>query len=564
MVERDDLENRGYAPTIPTDLDDPPQFGQPSETVKDAFVEELRQFLDHPLTSARRGEIPTVRKYAVGYGPGTDPYETTAKIVEDWADEDEALPHLAVTAFTGTARRMTVGQPFIDHVQLPPRIRATNAEPYALTASVFQVDDVVVNSAVVGQLYYIDLNGQGYEYTAQLGDTTQDIAQGLWAQLKNAQFAVKASVSGSTLTLTAVEVGVAFTVGVAANMSTVSVTAAAGPDGPDELHYRTTPDRINPATSIVRFHTDRFPTSNPPTAARAEDVARIFNEQSLYARARVVDIGGTPGVQFETGGKLGGGRTPNEIEVLSTSSANLVAALGIGDSGTAAIGDAVSGTPPDTYMMASIAGAGFTAAMEGRYFVLAGMPTAANNGRFLIRTVVDPNTLLYENPYGVAEALASPTYAATWFVGFRDDSTNPDRPVMNRRHMRWEGTINISVLAEDPNERTELADILLARFSYFLEEKYFELFGRGVFDEDYLEESWQVSIASEIQYAGTSDAPRPDDPKDRIYEGRLAVPCTLIMYQDRSVLVPYGPSAGQSWVLNADDVSERDRDIDNP
>lgn len=126
-----ELFNRAFAPTTPADANDPPRFGQPSETAKDALVQELRRFLDNAnLSAALRAELPTIEKYA-SFGDGNDPFATTTAILRKLPDRPELLPHVAVSAATGSARPLTIGPPFIGTVQDPPSVTTTLPEPFA-------------------------------------------------------------------------------------------------------------------------------------------------------------------------------------------------------------------------------------------------------------------------------------------------------------------------------------------------------------------------------------------------------------------------------------------------
>lgn len=549
MVERDPLERRNYAPTIPSDLEDPPQFGQVVETTKDAIVLELREFFDQPKLNTqdveRRREVPTVRKYAVGFAPGTDPYETTQQIVQDHADVGESLPHVAVTAVQGTNNRLTAGQPIIAHVQHPPRVQTTLAEPYALGASATEKWDLVVSAAVVGFRYVATLNGQDYEITGQPGEDEAAIARRLRDALRATEPLVRLSQRGETITVTASEVNTPFTLTVSANLTAAQLIAA-GIAATDSLTYRTLDDARQVVTETVTFYPSRFPLAAPASAALAVDVARVFNEQAQHAWAEVIDVGGSPGVRFRTRG-----RTPDEIEILPETSANLRTALGLGSSGSDIT---ISGTSSPFTVTATGLGTATTASVEAgvsAYVHLTGMPTTRNDGRFQVATIVDADTITIHNPAARAETAP----AAAWFVGARDDYRNPARPVMTRRHLSFRLTVSISALSESPNTRNELHDLVLSQFAYYLELKHFQLYGRGTFEpETYPDEHWQISIGQDIAPSGQAKVERGGDPKDAIYEGRISLPVTLFMYQDRSVLVPSGPNAGQSWQLSADSL----------
>lgn len=563
MVERDPLERRGYAATIPTDLADPPQFGQVTEVVKDALVLELKTFFNQPRLNTteleRRREIPTVRKYAVGYDADTDPYATTQKILEDFADAAERLPHVAVTAVQGGNNRLTAGQPFIGHVQLPPRVATANAEPYALGASAAESWRVVVAAAVAGVRLAITILDQDFAYVVQPGDTTQNAARGLRDALRDAEPYFRVTRSGSTLDITAAELNTPFTPVVSAGL-TATQTRAAGIGTTDQLVIRTTPDRGQTTeVDTITFRPDRFAAAAPATAARAEDVARVFNEQAKYAHARVYEVTpGNLGVRFFSGGPSGGDRTPNEVEVLPETSSNLLTVLGLGARGAGAGGDVITGSPPDSPLTLTSAGVGTaaTAAVAAGVFAyvhISGHPTESNNGRFRVLSVVSANAITYDNPSGAAASFVG----AEWFIGYRDDWRNTTRPMMNRRHLSFKLTATLVVLAESLSERDELHDLVLTQFAYYLELKHFQLLGRGVLDPDaFPDEHYQISLAQDLAPVGQGQLPRAGpDPKNVVHEGRIAIPCTLIMYQDRSVLVPSGPRAGQSYVVTAEDVT---------
>lgn len=550
-MARDPLELRRHAPTVPTDLLDPPRFGQMVESAKDALVEELRTFLSTTqFTVARRVEAASIEKYAGDFG-GLDPYPTFTKIVEMFPDVRERLPHIAVTTASGDNRRRTAGRPFIAHVQAPPRVVTGVAGPYALANPVAQ--RTVFTVLTSPGTYEVVLASVPFPVVVAAG-TTADAADAIASSLRGSAAGelFRISSSGSTCVVEAREPGVPFTVGASANLG-VATTAAGAATEPDRLVIRTRPGgRGEPMESTIRFQPSRFATSEPLSAVPAEALARVFNEQALYAEARVVPVGMGEGVQFATGGRLGG-RTPNEIEVLSASTPALVAALGLGTAGTAGAGASIAGVRPS--MTVTVAGTPFVAAMVGRFFVLSGATSSVNAGRFRIIGVPATNQLVIENSVGVAEALPA---GATWFIGLRDDSRNGARPVMNRYHAAVELSVTVDVFAESPNERTELFDLLFSEFIFFLEQKHFTLYGRGVFDEAYPDEHYQVTVHQEVGNGGESDFARGEDQKNRMHAGRLRLPVTVTWFLDRAVTVASGPSAGASWTLEGENVMQDD------
>lgn len=563
-MARDQLELRAHRPTTPVDLNDPSRFGQFIETTKDAFVEELRLFFGAQQQAERLQEAPTIEKYAFSF-TGSDALETTMQIVQEFIDEPERLPHVAVLAASGKSRRLTVGRPFIAHTQAPPRVVTTNQEPYALAEAQPQISTVTVDAVAV-QTYTITLNSVDFDYTADGSETVEVIAERLRSALVNngANAIVVVTISGNVITLTGVDDGVAFTLGVNANLTDATPQAAGAASTTDQIVFRTTPNKAgDPVITTIPFRPGDFPTATPITAATAAEIARIFNNRALYARARVIDQGGTPGLQFENGGPRGGAPNipHNEIEILPESSANLVSALGLANTGSAAVGDTIAAPAPGSSTATlTIAGATFTAADVGRFVTIAGATSAANNGRFLVTAVPGATQVEFTNADAVSEAFETGTY----FIGFRDDTRNPARPKMNRYHGAWDLRVHIEVITEDPNARRELLDLVMSFLSFYAEDRFFTFYGRSVFEEGLVdadgqplleEEHYQISVHSDVTDGGDSDIPRPDDNKDKIFVSRVEAPVTTFWYIDRPVLVQSGPSTGESFTLENENLS---------
>lgn len=512
-----------YAPVRLDDLEDPPRFGQPTETVKDAFVHEVREFFDHPFTEERRGEQPTVRKYAVGFAAGEDPYESFQQISQEYPDFFERMPNVTVTAVSAQGERLTIGRPTLGRTQWPPRVRSPNAEPYVLLDDTKQQDTVTVDTVVVGYVYLLIIDGTTYaSYTAVAGDTTQTIACQLRNGLRAVDTVLSVTLSGSSIAIAALEGDATFTLVISgANMSTVSVATSGGSEVLDKLAYRT-----KAGTFSVEFQVARLAPSLP-AAVSAADLVRTFNERAYDGTyMRTVDLGGgTTGVELVSG-QTGAGAL---IEVMPDTTDNLLAVLGFGSRGVGVAGDTLTGTPPDTDMTLTIPAAPFGDVLAGQQLRLADTLTGANSGSFTVKTA-SASALTFENLAGVAESFED----ATWFSGLYDDHTNPLRPPMERFHHNDKCSIQIGVFTEDANQRTELTDLVKTKFQFNLEEKFFSLQGRGLFDEAYPDEMWQISVASEVQYGGEADFPRPNsDTKDKIFQGLITIPCTLIWCIDR-------------------------------
>jgi len=534
-MARDPLDLRKYRATVPDDLNDPPRFAQMVETVKDAFQLEIERFLEtQGFTEERREEAPTVRKYAIGFGPGTDPYETFAQVTEEFPDVLERLPHIAVTAISGTNQRMTIGRPILATVQEPPRIE-TSVEPYALADSTAEVWTVTVDAAVPGYSYLLGINGTLVVYVALGTDSTQDIAVELVTRLQpclGELFGVSAN--RSTITLRGLNGDDVFTPNIsAANMTATQVSAAGGAAELDQLVLRIAPrteDGQTPEEVTIQFYPMRFPAGAPVSAAAAADLTRIINEQRRgKIEAVVVDVGGTPGVRI-----LPAAGTPNEVEVLAASSENAVSVLGLGDFGVPAVGDTITANEDGTATL-TVAAAPFSAAMasDRRYLTIEQAVSGTNSGRFPI-TAATAGTLTYTNPAAASEAFEE----GRWFVGLRDDWRNPIRPPMTRYHLCWTISVTIGIYTESPTTRRELADLIMGHLTFFLEEQHFAFQGRSINnladDPALAAEDYQISLHQGCSNAGETDFPRPDDQKNRVYEARLQQPTTIWWHTDRT------------------------------
>jgi len=217
-----DAKFRGIAPD---DTRDPARFGQPTETVADLAVLSLREFFGVDQPAGRLRENPTIEKYTVD--DTTDPFdafETQVRIVQEFPDRLERLPHISVVTQGGRNRRMSIGRTVVAAVQDAPFVETTKT-----------VDDDFILPSPAGV-----------------------------------------------------------------------------------LRYRTQPHRPG---EFVESEV-RFPNGTCPTL---EQVAATINRQTLYATASIV----AGRLRIRTGGVLGGRRTPNVIEILPTSTPELLTALGL-------------------------------------------------------------------------------------------------------------------------------------------------------------------------------------------------------------------------------------------
>lgn len=108
----------------------------------------------------------------------------------------------------------------------------------------------------------------------------------------------------------------------------------------------------------------------------------------------------------------------------------------------------------------------------------------------------------------------------------------------HRYHQATNVDIAIEVASEDYNIRTELVDLIWSFFTFYMDERDYNFFGRTIFDPSIPNETYQVIIKPDQSMAGEQEVPRPADEIDKIYVNRINSPVTTILYTDRSVFVP--------------------------
>lgn len=466
-----DLYDRQYRGVTPVDTADPPRFGQPVETVKDAFVSALTDFFTRSTQVSTLGaELPTVRKYTNrGSSAGVN-YETLVAVLRKNPGLFEQLPHVIVSGATSTDVPLAVGPRVAGVVQRPPRIDCALAEPYAL---------------VDGDRLVIRTRGKNAGLPGPFGGT--------------------------------------------------------GSLRPSEL-------------VTIPFGAGWFTDIAAATAAEVVDVINAYGGP-YNLRAVVINIGTAlaPSYAFRV---LTAGGTPNEIEIDTASTDSALAAFDFGRRGVV---DSIAGTAPD--MLLNDAAATFTAADVGRYIVTSGTDaTQRNDGRFLISVRNSATQIGYTSAYGVAE---TPSGAATWFIGLRDDSTNVTRPPMRRLLRAATVSLRIDIVAEDENGRVEVADLVDSALNFFLERNYFALLGRSVLDDDAATttagdaaptgEHYTITIQPPVQRSGETEVPRPGDAENKVYMDGFDVIVSFVEALDREAYVP-GVTPVDPWVVRADDL----------
>lgn len=130
VLDRHDLHQ---VPTIPDNLSQPPRFGAITETVKDAFVLELRQYFETKYDRMRLGELPRIDKYSVRGAVSSDPLETAVSLIRSYPDLTEDLPAIAITSTTGRNLKLDISNKYISSIIDYAKVSGTTIGPrYAL------------------------------------------------------------------------------------------------------------------------------------------------------------------------------------------------------------------------------------------------------------------------------------------------------------------------------------------------------------------------------------------------------------------------------------------------
>lgn len=148
-------------------------------------------------------------------------------------------------------------------------------------------------------------------------------------------------------------------------------------------------------------------------------------------------------------------------------------------------------------------------------------------------------------------------------IGQTDNDRNPERPPMNCYAHSADMQVSIDVIAEDPNTRREVTDLVYGFLTFWAERKLYQFFGRATFDEAYPDDDYHIILGGQVRLSPPQSTARPEDGKDFIHVQRIDCPCVTTMYIHRPVLVPYGPSTGQGWRTEASDLTPDD-DLPKP
>lgn len=550
MVQQDLILTRGYKPTPLTDPTDPPQFGQTTELVKDAVTEILRAKFKFPqLSPERKAESPTVRKYAFGYAPNTDPYPTYQQLAQEFPDFAVKYPEVGVTA--ESVSTAPVGWRRQLETTWPAPVLLTTVGPWAFADAVAQVSTVQIDAVTVGAGYTLYLDAQpSTTYVAESGDTPGDVIRALRMGLQDTGSVTLEYDQWGLLTLTG-PLGQAFEVGIDAPVddATVTTLVEAGDAGAYSWLDVEIGEAIGGTADGVTYTTYRVPFDPvvDPTAVTAAELAACFRQSTnrkLLGFAATSEPGAlvliaTPGVRT--------------VEVLSSSSQGTAETLGLARSGTGTSGDTCSapGTPILTIV---ISGAAFSELDVGDNLQLGAVEVR-------VLSFVSADSVTVEAPNMLAEQIPEDLDGVLWFIGLRADRRD-NMPVSRYVQGPSQVQVQVQVWTESPTTRTELCDSIDAWMSFFMEERFFTYADRSVnmdpIEAASIPESWTIHLEGSVERGPEPSQPLSGDEKKMPHLGTVTFTVICFQYLNRYVSDPNDTTL--PWTI----TSIQSRDIIDP
>jgi hypothetical protein len=134
-------------------------------------------------------------------------------------------------------------------------------------------------------------------------------------------------------------------------------------------------------------------------------------------------------------------------------------------------------------------------------------------------------------------------------VGQSDVYTNTANPPKQRYEVAADVTLNIDVVADSLNTRTELADLVFDFFCFYLERQYFQIMGRSYQNQDLDPPEWfQLILEGKFSWSGEYAQPRAGgDQREQIYSIRGSVPLIAVDFINRDV-----QRGNLTWVQGSD------------
>jgi len=126
-------------------------------------------------------------------------------------------------------------------------------------------------------------------------------------------------------------------------------------------------------------------------------------------------------------------------------------------------------------------------------------------------------------------------------VGQSDTYLNTSNPPKNRYMSAGDLTVNIDVVTDDINVRTELCDLVQHFFTFWIERRRYQFIGRSYRDRSIdPEEWWHIVLQSQFNWSGELATPRQGGTEqyDYVFANRGSVPVLSTDAVDRKVVTP--------------------------
>jgi len=123
-------------------------------------------------------------------------------------------------------------------------------------------------------------------------------------------------------------------------------------------------------------------------------------------------------------------------------------------------------------------------------------------------------------------------------LGQSDTYLNSSNPPKNRYSLAADMSISIDVVSDDLNTRTELADLVYNYFTFYMEKRRFQLFGRSYFSRDQDPEEWfHISFNNQFSWSGEVTTSRQGGEQyEKIYAVRGTIPIFIEDFIDRDIV----------------------------
>lgn len=123
-------------------------------------------------------------------------------------------------------------------------------------------------------------------------------------------------------------------------------------------------------------------------------------------------------------------------------------------------------------------------------------------------------------------------------TGDSDSYLSVDNPPRNRYSIAGDTVVNIDVISDSINTRTEVADLVFNFFAFYLEKRRFQFFGRSYFDRDLDPEEWfHIGLKNQFSWSGELVKPRQGlDKFHNIYVIRGSVPIFIEDFIDKKLI----------------------------